>query len=381
MINVLRLLGISIGLFLASCSSGDEPDSISSRLSHINLKWVLKEQAENHSIPAVAIGVFNTDSIITCSYGVKGINNCVPIDMNDKFNIGSCTKSFTSFLAARLIKTGIIKYETTIEEIFGSDNHINPYYLDKTLADLLSHRAGIQPFIKEEEFKRIPAEISDKNKDDNRQLFSEWVLTLDPVIDKQQSYIYSNAGYSVAATMMEKVTRKSWESLMTEAVFKPLKIDGWFGFPHLYSDNQPRGHINLAEYDTKAANELIQFPDSSSYDLNLIDPAGGVTLTIYEHAVFLQELLRGLQGKGSLLTNKEYEALLTSSAVYSNGWLQLKTNNVFYLSHEGSNGTFYACAILCKQLDYGMVILVNSGTKETIAGIYNIINMIDTEFR
>ena len=354
---------------------------IGDMLVETDIESLIKEQVENHSIPAIAIGVFDTDSIITYAYGVKGIDNQIPIEINDKYNIGSCTKALTAFLAARIIKKGSINYETTIKGIFGPEKNINPYYPDKTLADLLSHRAGIKPFIKEKEFQTIPPEFQIKTRDNNRQLFSEWVLTLEPTLDPEQSYVYSNAGYSVAATMLEKATHKTWESLMTEEVFKPLKINGWFGFPHVYSNNQPKGHINLAEYNKNAEDQLIQFLDSSDYSIYLLEPGGGVAFSIKEHAIFLQELLKGLNGEGTLLNSKEYSDLLISKQKYSNGWLQLQTGNIFYLAHEGSNGTFYARAILCKQLNYGIVILSNAGNQETIAGIQNITNTIDNVMR
>jgi CubicO group peptidase (beta-lactamase class C family) len=374
------VLFITIPLF-ASCTPVSCKAPISERLDEINIELLLKEQIKKQSIPAIAVGIVDTDTIIIYSHGVKSINNPIPIEINDKFDIGSCSKSFTSFLAARLIKKGPIKYETTIKEIFASTNTIHPYYHDKTLADLLSHRAGIQPFTKEEEFQRIPGVLLKKDRANNRQLFSEWVLTLEPTRDSQHSYIYSNAGYSIAATMLEKISNKSWETLMFEEVFKPLGINGWYGFPHLHSTNQPRGHINLAEYDSSAEDTLIQFPDSSEYDIYLFEPGGGITLSIAEHAVFLQELLKGLKGQGTLLTNEEYSDLLHSDYLYSKGWLQLKTNGIYYLAHEGSNGMFYARAILCKQLNYGLILLSNAGNKETINGLQNITNTIDFELR
>ena len=52
----------------------------------------------------------------------------------------------------------------------------------------------------------------------------------------------------------------------------------------------------------------------------------------------------------SLLNNKEYKDLLVSNYTYSNGWYQYLVNNQFYLGHEGSNGPFYARALICKGL-------------------------------
>lgn len=45
-------------------------------------------------------------------------------------------------------------------------------------------------------------------------------------------HVYSNAGYAVAAAMAERVTGRSWESLMKKYVFGPLKLrSARFGWP------------------------------------------------------------------------------------------------------------------------------------------------------
>ena len=43
-----------------------------------------------------------------------------------------------------------------------------------------------------------------------RKQFGQFVLTLEPAkIDSTQKFVYSNAGYTLAALMVEKVTNKS----------------------------------------------------------------------------------------------------------------------------------------------------------------------------
>ncbi len=373
MFNIIFLLKL---LLLTGCNQIEQSESLVKRLDGINIDSLICYQVNNPAIPAIAVGVFDDDTLLTFSHGVKGIDLKVPIEKDDKFNIGSCTKAVTAFLAARIIKKGLIKYSTTIGEIFSSDISINSYYHNKTLGDLLSHRAGIRAFTEEHEFKNIPKELYKPDVQNKRQLFSKWVLTLPPVVDKRKEFVYSNAGYSVAASMMEAVTDKTWEELVQEEIFDPLKIEGWFGWPHLYSPQQTKGHLNPHEYDLKSENKLVQFPDSSDYDISFLEPGGNITLSIKEFVTFVQELLKGIEGKGTLLNNKEYKDLLVSNYTYSNGWYQYLVNNQFYLGHEGSNGPFYARALICKGLNYGLVILSNSGNKETINGIQQITNDI-----
>ena len=70
--------------------------------------------------------------------------------------------------------------------------------------------------------------------------FSKWLLKQAPVeIDSVSKCTYSNAGYAIAASMMEKVTGKQWGNLLNDELCKPLNIHISFGWPALEDKNQP----------------------------------------------------------------------------------------------------------------------------------------------
>src|SRR5438093_1398063 len=77
-----------------------------------------------------------------------------------------------------------------------------------------------------------------------RRLLLEGVTSKPPEAPPGTKFIYSNAGYSIAGYMAEKVTGKSWEDLMREKIFRPLGMTtAGFGAPGTRAKNdQPRGH-------------------------------------------------------------------------------------------------------------------------------------------
>jgi CubicO group peptidase (beta-lactamase class C family) len=377
-INILLTL---LALNFYSCINSGQNISIRSRVKHIDIDSVIENIIHEKNIPAIVLGIFDTDSIITYTHGIRSNIDSIPVQKNDKFHIGSCSKSITSFVAARLIEKGIINWDLQIGDLLPEwRNSINPYYNDKSLADLLSHRAGIQPFTEGKEFVQVPDSIIKYHGLNERHLFSKWVLTQNPVINENNKYVYSNAGYTVAATMLEKASNESWENLVVEEFFNLFKISGGFGHPHLTDKDQPTGHINPSDFGIKGnLNSIIPLPDSLNYDERFLEPSGDISLSVYEYSIFLQEILKALLRKGSAISQENYNYMFFGYNDYSMGWSNPKENKIQYLSHDGSDMTFYCRVLICKEKNYGLVILANSGNESTVEGIYELSRLINSE--
>ncbi len=67
----------------------------------------------NYHIPEMAYAVVSSDEVKEMQVlGIKKINTNLKASINDKFRIGSNTKTITGFIAALLVKEGKIKWET-----------------------------------------------------------------------------------------------------------------------------------------------------------------------------------------------------------------------------------------------------------------------------
>ena len=112
------------------------------------------------NFPAVAYGVVRNDSIIALNVlGYRDIETKEKAQLSDYFHIGSNTKSFTAFLAGKLVDDGKINWETRFFDLFPElKEKANPAYHDMTLQELLSHRARLINFKHESEIPTIIAE-------------------------------------------------------------------------------------------------------------------------------------------------------------------------------------------------------------------------------
>ena len=208
----------------------------------------LREAAEAirivRGVPGMVYAVFSKDSIFELqTLGYRVFKHKDPIEKYDRFNIGTNTAAVTAYVAARLVEDGKIKWTTPLLEVFpGFRKKTLPVYKSIRFQDLLSSRTRLQPFMEMSEWFKIPDVKG--NIVAKRLFFTYWMLQRKPNMENfnNQKIVFSLAGYVIAASMMEKVTGKSWEDLVTEYVRKPLNITTRYSWPNRMDLAAPSGH-------------------------------------------------------------------------------------------------------------------------------------------
>lgn len=332
----------------------------------------LKEFANNvlikYDIPEISFAVVTKDSILVKNtlghHQFDQINDNQNATLNDLFHLGSNTKAITSFIAAYLVENGKINWNTKFFDLFPNLKlKSNSKYYNITLEELLIHRGRIQPFTSGLEYKQLPKFMGDKNKQRNQ--FSQYVLTL-PAIENDEDYNYSNAGYSIATMMLEKVSKKSWEKLIDEVLVKRLNINVAFGWPNRNFENQPYGHWI-------ENGKLVPILPNIDYNLNLAEPAGDLSMDIENYSKFIQLNIDGLSGNDNFLKSNTYKYLHTSKKHYALGWGNFENINNQISEHSGSDGTFFAYTQIDRKNLIGYIVFVNSGTENAQKGVFEMI--------
>ena len=330
-----------------------------------------------YNIPAIAYGVIRNDSVVVeNAIGYRNIETNEKVQITDLFHIGSNTKSFTAFLAGRLVDDGRISWNTKFFDLYpemkaGS----NPAYFAITLEQLLSHRARIIQFKNESEVYPIVDYEKNLNKNlslpEKRIQFIKQVLKYEPIpiLDFHDDR-YSNAGYIAAAIMLEKVTGKYWEDLISEVSVK-LNFNLHIGWPDEPDPHQPQGHIDPAKWVFDSDKNLIPIPDIlkkyhyfNQYVL-LCSPAGNTSINVAGFLRFLKLNIEGLNGKDNYLKSETYKHIIASYPDYSLGWAAELFGHTYY-HHRGSAGTFNSIAIIIPEHNMGIVIMINTYDGEGI---------------
>jgi len=357
-------------------------------MCHDTLIKYMQQTLRDLAIPGIAVSLFTGDKVLNEEVsGVRRLHTSDSIKLNDRFHLGSCGKAMTGFVAGRLVEKGLIKWNTKVLDVFPEfKDSSNVAYRNVTLNELLSHRSRVRPFGDDDEWALLP-NFKGKDNTERRYGFSKWLLKQTPVeLDSIKKYAYSNAGYAVAALMMEKIAGKDWESLINEELFKPLKIRASFGWPAIKDKDQPYGH-----WIAKSDSLLTQHLPNGDYKMDdIITPAGNYSLSILDYTKFLQLNLLGINGKDTMLKSLTYKYLHYCNfdsakpliGLYSIGWGVYRTPESQTISlHDGSADTFYCYTLLFKELDFGLVIITNAGESESIKGVKKLKNRIVKYYR
>jgi D-alanyl-D-alanine carboxypeptidase len=290
--------------------------------------------------------------------GVKRNDQPEPISLTDYFHIGSDTKGITSLLAGKLVEQGKLQWSSKLVDVVPAlRGKTLPAYADITLDQLLSHRAGIRPYMAGSDYRSLPEFTGTVSE--RRLQFAQVILQQPPVAPSSgRLHRYSNAGYVLAALMLEQASHCSWEELVA-STFHKLKLHYLLGFPNRTDAHQPWGHWQ------EQATDSVYTPLGPTHPYKLRDymaPAGDLAMPLPDFARLVQLHVRGLLGKDNYLSAATYQTLHFGKPEYAYGWAveQLPTGEVISF-HDGTAGTFYCHTVLVPSQKVAFVVMTNQG--------------------
>lgn len=314
-----------------------------------------------YNIPELSYAVIDAKSTFEiAALGKHAIQLPDSASLNDRFHIGSNTKAMTAFIIAKYVERGKIKWNTKFFDLFPEwKKESNIEYANITLKDLLSHKAGIQPFQGEND-PEIPS-FKGTNPEKRKQ-FGRFALTLNRVkTDSQNTFIYSNAGYTLATLMVERVTGKSWEQLV-EAVFnKDLQLNVKLSWPENQKQKDTWGH-------SFENNQLTPIPSTANFHLDYTEPAGDINIKLKDYIKFIKLNLAGLAGKNNYLKAETYTILHKGVDNYAFGWYNIYENGKELSTHTGTVGTYYTTIQIDRIKGIAYIIFTNAFNEQTIQG-------------
>ena len=325
------------------------------------LDLVVDTIRQRHGLPSLAAIIIRNDQTIEKSaMGNRSVDANIPITVNDQWHIGSITKSMTSLLAALLVRDGFIQWTSTLADIYPELVGIMlPEYQDVRLEELLSHISGLPrdplfpvTYYWDGDTRPFP---------EQRQEIVSKSLVLPPT-NTRGEFAYSNLGYIVAGSMLERVTGSDWESLIQDYVFNPLVMtQAGFGAPDTQGTlAQPVGHSLLSSGVWSPWDPWDPGVKALYDSADVFGPAGTVYASLDDMATYLGLHLRGLRGETvtGFLTGQEFAKLYTPfpNSNYALGW---SVENLF-IAHNGSNGLWLALANVSANRNAAFFIVTNA---------------------
>lgn len=339
-----RLLMTLLFVFTASAAVAQSDSA--------EIRAAIGRAVEGKAVPAVGIleirnGQVSSETV----WGVRQMGRPEPVQVGDRWHLGSDTKAMTATLIAVLVEKGKLSWTARLDEMLPElAATMDPSYRDVTLVDLLAHRSGLPENVDDEAYYHTfysdPRPVTEQ-----RFAYISRALTEKPVGEKRTERFYSNTGYILAGLIAERAMHKPYEELMQTYVFKPL---GMSSASFEWVAGNPVGHV-----DGRPA--LQQFDPNTG----MLAPAGLAQMTLRDWAKFCIDQMNGAQGHGRLLRTETYRLMQTNTGGAKNGLGWGVAPSIAglqgpVLTHVGSDGNWYAIVALFPQTGNGALVVANA---------------------
>jgi len=342
LVAALVLAGLAT-MALAPLRAADAPPTIAALLEPIRAKY---------GVPAMGGAIFTSDGMVEMGVtGVRKAGTTVPATVDDLWHLGSDSKMMTALLAGSFVAEKKLAWDAKIVSFFPEiAKDVPAANRDITLSQVLSHHAGL-------------IENLDWNAFSAKGSLTEQRLAVVRIALTKPAYApgafhYANTDYVVVAAIIEKVSGKSWEELIRKRIFEPLgmKSAGFGGTGTVGKIDQPWPHFETG-MPTPFNGPLADNPA-------IVNPAGRVHVTMTDWAKFLEDQLRGGEGKKALFSNEIYGPIQTDQGDgYGYGWevVNRPWAGGKALTHSGSNTINFCVCWLAPNRNFGVLVVANQG--------------------
>lgn len=193
------------------------PDEMASALD----AWT-KPYVQHDDFSGVIMIARNTRPLVVKVYGLADRERKLPLNESTAFNIASIGKKFTQVVIAKLIEQGRLKLSTTIGDIIPDYPSVEARAA--TVEQLITMQGGIADFF------GPGFETVDKASLKSNHAYYLYVSKLPQKFKPGSNTEYCNGCYVVLGEMAERVLGKSFESNVSDIVFRPARMDrsGYF---------------------------------------------------------------------------------------------------------------------------------------------------------
>ena len=358
--GVITTLSVVVVIFLLRRpgagfeGAGSSNNTISPSFGDSEIVELLLPIRAEYDVPAIAAAIVTSDGIWRHAVvGVRKRGAEAAATLEDAWHLGPNTKAMTGTLAASLVEDEVLRWETTVGDLFPEFADSLPAKAqDISLQHLLAHRAGVPENLSLRAYGGT--EVRE--------------LRLRAVRDELNSardagpaaeYRYSNLGYILAGAMMERATNSSWEDLVRNRVFEPLGMAGagFGGVGTPGSLDQPWGHQENGRPVPKNGPDVDNPP--------VLGPAGRVHASIQDWARFIADQLRGARESPALLSPDSYAKLQAPpfGGDYGLGWIVTARSwgDGKVLQHAGSNTMNFSNVWIAPAKDVAFLVCINQG--------------------
>lgn len=289
---IATLAVIGLGVASASCSLSPEQSTDRRAELQARLMGLRAEQAKPWGVTvpgyAAAVNLGDRDVPGRAPEVVRAVSGSAapldgrPLELTDRFHVGSVTKTFTAALILQLDQSGELSIDEPLSRWIDF-----PGGETVTIAMLLGHTSGIPDFTRFDYSRESTPEQSIA-------LVAGRAFEFTP----GSSWAYSNTNYTMLGLIAEKVTSRPWAELVESRFFRPLGLDDTYVWTGVAEGPTVSG-ARLACGESAEAScapprpGFALLPVEAGYDWTVAWSAGAVVSTPADLAKWMAALVGG----------------------------------------------------------------------------------------
>lgn len=173
----------------------------------------------------ICIGIIDRGKYYRYGYGETVKNNHLIPNGNTIFEIGSITKTFTASLLAELIIHRKCQLGASLSQCLIRENHFRFHNLTAVTLEMLANHTSGLPRIPSNLFSTAgSAGMEDPYQNYDSVTLFKYLDTLHPEDTPGIKFGYSNLGYGLLGTVLEKISGHTYEQILEEYICDPLKM-------------------------------------------------------------------------------------------------------------------------------------------------------------
>ncbi|MFF4251739.1 serine hydrolase domain-containing protein [Streptomyces sp. NPDC001663] len=227
------------------------------------------EAAVEDGVPGVTATAKDAHGSWSTNVGVGNLRTGKPRSAEDRYRVGSITKTFVATVLLQLEAEGRLSLDDTVEKwLPGAVRGHGHDGRAITVRQLLNHTSGVFNYTEDDTFVRTYF-LKDgffKHRYDRktpRELLAV-AMSHKPNFAPGTSWSYSNTNYLLAAMVIEKVTGHSYGSEIRDRIIAPL---------HLTATSVPGSRVTVPQPSSRAYSKLAETTTGPTYDVTTLNPS------------------------------------------------------------------------------------------------------------
>ena len=312
---------------------------------------IQKEMKRLH-VPGVSIGIYHKGKEWTAGFGMTSGEHPLSVTTDTLFQTGSISKTFTGTLLMMLAEQGKVNLDAPVRRYI-KDFKLNDESVAKkaTVKHLLTHTGGW-----------VGDYFNDfGNGDDALDKMVKDIAKLPQIQPLGKIWSYNNAGFNIAARVIEMVTKKPYEQALQEMLLNPLGLN----MTYLYPSDVLFTHRFVVGHYIEKKRVKVARPWAIGRAGNGV---GGVVSTVKDLLKYARfHMGDGKSPSGKKIVKRETLEAMRKKQVNAGGrgdmgitWFIRYADNLTAYAHGGATHGQQAYFFYIPEKDFALAILTNS---------------------